>query len=422
MTKTDSKPEKRRLVNPLSIRVLLPIVLAAVLLFLWVDSRRAARRLFLLPGGDAALGLKSAAGWLSWCEFTPWAEEYSEREPFSVPYCALVGVCLALALRGVALRRKSHRFRWWEWMALATIVLCLAAIQGRTDPVAHLLKAIRQPPDEYALHEVFKAVDQVNRVGRGDEVAAPLIGLLDDSDSVLRVRAARALGRLHADPQLVVQALIKEHTDRKVQYFATVSLGQIGPTDDRVVPALVRLLKDPFPEVRGAAVSALQEMGPAAADAVPALIAALDDKSMRLEVTDTLAGMGPSAKAAAPALIELLKTASGYDRLNAAQALWKIDENIDVVVPALIQALSDPYLPVRSEAAAALGEIGPRARDAIPALIAARDYKPMPQPKAELPEPQTRQLAVVTKMPDAEYYPRVRDAAIRALSRIEGKK
>jgi HEAT repeat protein len=419
ITETAAKAQDGRGVTRHAIRVFFPIVLTAMLLLLWADSRRTPRRLLFLPAGDAALGVKSQGGWVSRNEFTPWDDENSEQALFCVPYWSLVAVCLALAWRAVALWRRDRRFRRWEGAVLGAIVLLLAALQGRTDPVAHLLKAIRQPPDEYALHDVYEAVAQVNRAGRGNEVAVPLISLLDDRDSVLGVRAARALRKLRADPRIVVPALTAKHTDRKLRYFVTVTLGEIGLADDCVLPALIQLLKDEYPEIRVAAVSALREMGPAAVDAVPALTEELDDKSIRLEVLYALAGMGPSAKAAVPALTELLKTATGYDQLLAAQALWKIDENVDLVVPALIRALNDPFMPIRRDAADALGEIGPRARAAIPALIATRDYKPQPRPKAKAPAAGDGDLPVVTEMPEDEFYPQVRDAAVRAIANIK---
>jgi len=63
-----------------------------------------------------------------------------------------------------------------------------------------------------------------------------------------------------------------------------LTLGEIGPIDGRIVPALILSFRDENPKIRGAAASALFKIGPAAEAAVPALIAALDDKLLRLEV------------------------------------------------------------------------------------------------------------------------------------------
>ncbi len=152
---------------------------------------------------------------------------------------------------------------------------------------------------------------------------------------------------------------------------------------------------------------------------MPALIEALDDRTLRLEVLRALEKIGTKAKLAAPALIKLLKTSTSYDRLNAALALWRIDQDVDVLVPALAELLKDPFLPIRCDAAAALGEIGPRAKAAIPALIAAREYKPRPQPKRETLKTAEANFPIAVEIPEEEFYPRVRDAAIKALSKIE---
>jgi HEAT repeat protein len=131
--------------------------------------------------------------------------------------------------------------------------------------------------------------------------------------------------------------------------------------------------------------------------------------------------MGPKATPAVPALIEMAKTAEGYLRLDAAIALRSIDpREVDAVVSALIATLSDPFLPLRRDAARELGKIGPPARAAVPALVAARDYRPRPGPAPAAREPGTSDLAVVVTMPEDEFYPQVRGAAIDALRKIEG--
>ena len=112
-----------------------------------------------------------------------------------------------------------------------------------------------------------------------------------------------------------------------------MSLVEIGPVDGRIISVLIRSLKDKNPKISVAAVSALAEFGPAAEAAVPALIDALDDKPFRSEVLAALGKIGPKAGPATPALIELSKTSTGYDRLNAAEALWRINQDVDVVIP-----------------------------------------------------------------------------------------
>jgi HEAT repeat protein len=401
------------------VSVLLAVMMTAVCAFLWVDSLFTVRRLPLVPFGDAALGLKSDRGWLSWNTFWLWSKVNPEAVVISVPYCAVILVFVAVAWRSVVvLLRKDTRFRWWEWAALGSITLSLAFLQGHTDPVGDLVQAIRNPRDQFALHEAYQAVDEVNRAKRGNDAAMRLIQLLDDNTRTIAATSVRALGKLHADPKLVVPALIKARGDKELRYFATISLGEIRPIDSRIVPALILSLRDQDPRICNVAASAVFEIGPAAEAAVPALIDALDDKPIDFQVFLALEKMGQKAETAVPALIKLSKTATGYDRLSAAQALWRIDQDVNVVVPALVESLKDPFLPIRRDAALALGEIGQQAAAAAPALIAARDYKPEPHLKRAAPQTSEAGLPVVEEMPEEDFYPQVRAAATSALAKI----
>ena len=66
------------------IRMLLPVILTAVCVFLWIDSEFAVRRLPLIPAGELAMGLKSEGGWLSWNMFMLW-DELNDSRP--IPSC-----------------------------------------------------------------------------------------------------------------------------------------------------------------------------------------------------------------------------------------------------------------------------------------------------------------------------------------------
>jgi HEAT repeat protein len=59
--------------------------------------------------------------------------------------------------------------------------------------------------------------------------------------------------------------------DARVRKRAVAKLGNVGPGDPSVLPALVGALKDRDPGVRGEAVLAVLKCGPAAGEAVPVL-------------------------------------------------------------------------------------------------------------------------------------------------------
>jgi HEAT repeat protein len=59
--------------------------------------------------------------------------------------------------------------------------------------------------------------------------------------------------------------------DVQLRRKAAFTLGNIGPSDPAVLPALIRALKDNDAEVRTQAILSLVKLGPAAHEAVPAL-------------------------------------------------------------------------------------------------------------------------------------------------------
>ncbi len=77
-----------------------------------------------------------------------------------------------------------------------------------------------------------------------------------------------------------VQAL--DGPDFRQRKKAVEVLGNVGPADPAVVPALARAVGDRDARVRAEAVLALLKLGPAARDAVPALTEATKDKDPRV--------------------------------------------------------------------------------------------------------------------------------------------
>jgi HEAT repeat protein len=66
--------------------------------------------------------------------------------------------------------------------------------------------------------------------------------------------------------------------DARQRKLAAHHLGNAGPVEETVVPALIEALQDREPLVRGEAALALGKCGPAAKDAAPALTALQQDR------------------------------------------------------------------------------------------------------------------------------------------------
>ena len=92
------------------------------------------------------------------------------------------------------------------------------------------------------------------------QAVAPLLRLLDASDSGVRASAARALGKIGSREPVERLIDIAEH-DRAwaVRTWAIGALRAIGAQE--VVPRLVPLLDDPNPAVRASVVRALGQLG-----------------------------------------------------------------------------------------------------------------------------------------------------------------
>jgi HEAT repeat protein len=65
--------------------------------------------------------------------------------------------------------------------------------------------------------------------------------------------------------------------DAANRYHAAHALGEMGPSVDGAMPALIKALNDPHATVRWEAVKALGKFGPAAKDAVPVLQKCVSD-------------------------------------------------------------------------------------------------------------------------------------------------
>ena len=158
-------------------------------------------------------------------------------------------------------------------------------------------------------------------------------------------------------------------TDRVI---AAAALWRIT-RDGRVIPALVEAARPADGHDLGdryAALDALGEIGPAAAEAVPALTDLLgaEDVSCTYQIAEALGRIGP---AAAGAIAPLERISARHEdeslRTRADLALWRITRG-EKGVGALIKELQAGTDIARSLALATLSQIGREAGPAVPAI------------------------------------------------------
>jgi HEAT repeat protein len=246
----------------------------------------------------------------------------------------------------------------------------------------------------------IKACQALSFIGES-EAAQPLLAAFQSDRTEVAVEAGRALWRLgpKADPVVPALLTLAEGAVEKTAPARDL-LASFGP---RIVPMLVKALRDNDAAKREAAVDVLGRIGPPAREAISPVLAALKDKSPAVALmaalavaqinatrggpavkvlTDALdvpgasialADLGRFARAAVPDLVAALKPRKQsanheFIRLNAQLALARIGQP---AVPALIAALKDKREGVAPLAGGALGWILPPPKEAVPALRAA---------------------------------------------------
>jgi hypothetical protein len=179
----------------------------------------------------------------------------------------------------------------------------------------------------------------------------------------------------NATPHAV--ALLK-HQNPNVRRFAAAGLQsfkrQIPHSSEMLTPIIETLIENETP-VRFHAVSILMEIGSDASNAVPYLTNIVATPStpanslhLRMAAIQCLGRMGPASADALPILNQLLVDSELHLRVNAAIAIWKIQQDTNTVLSALLKDLHYAKKQQMWEVFHTLGEIGPAATDALPRL------------------------------------------------------
>lgn len=238
------------------------------------------------------------------------------------------------------------------------------------------------------------AANALESLGEASQPATPdLVNLLQDKNGDVRRAAMDALvgiglkpdklipilkQALHdpaMDPSLIVpalnglanageagvQVLIEELKNEKVQYWACIALGEVGPGAKAAVPQLIQLAASKRPLVRMQAIMALGQIGADSKSVSPVLIKALSDdqNSVRYAAAFAIGKIG--AKDAAAELTKQLDSKDTFLEMVSAWALAKINPDdkqaVDRAVNLLVKGLKDPNQTVRRAAARGLYEL-----------------------------------------------------------------
>jgi HEAT repeat protein len=167
-----------------------------------------------------------------------------------------------------------------------------------------------------------------------EEKALPVLGALiaatKDPDRFVRWTAAKAIGTLppeQAGPAILALATMLADPDINIRIAAGTSLEAMGPYGKPAVPAMAQAIRTGDVEARLAVLYALLKVGPEAAQqAVPSLILVLGTADPRVvkSACEVIAEIGPPAAEAIPTLRRLLGHDDAEVRAAASEAILSI--------------------------------------------------------------------------------------------------
>jgi HEAT repeat protein len=172
-----------------------------------------------------------------------------------------------------------------------------------------------------------------------------LIRLLNDERNWIRECALRAISRLGPDAAEAVPILLAHLDNDRNRYIYTSiirALGKIGAMPDKVVPKLARLLEHPNPVVKSAAAEAIGVYGDRVPVHVIRTIAALlnhKDGGVKVSAVSALRQIGPAAAVVVDDLKLLLAHPSENTWVPAVLAISMMGEAASSVTPVLLEKL-----------------------------------------------------------------------------------
>jgi hypothetical protein len=184
--------------------------------------------------------------------------------------------------------------------------------------------------------------------------------------------------------------------------YALAAMGQIA------VPALKSLLSDERDHMRGAAVFALGDMGPLAADAAEAILPMLDESNILIQrhAISALGMIKQPIDVTVPALAKVLNEGIPEAGHIAAQALTRIGPDAGAAIPALTRALHRGGAYARAWATEALARIGtPEALRGLTHFIQAARWFPYVQQKSTFHSVNLNEKSIDLSKPEASLPP-----------------
>ena len=246
------------------------------------------------------------------------------------------------------------------------------------DPVAALVKQLKDKDPIVRL----KAIRELTKLGAAARDALPTLQEASkDSDEDVQASAKRAILAIAAEPVTKPEppspttALLKQLQDKDplVRIQAARDLGKLGPMAKDAVPALTEALKDADEDVRSVAKRSLDaiqgtEPAPVGNPALVGIVKGLRSKSMpeRIKATQQLAALGDKGREATPALLDAMMEVWPNEKEAFLDTLDKVDPRIGSPILTL---LIDKSEPAKIKSLVSLGRLGSEGKNALPVLV-----------------------------------------------------
>ncbi len=197
----------------------------------------------------------------------------------------------------------------------------------------------------------------------------PLINKLQDSDPLVRMKAAKSLGELGATAHAALPTLLslKKDADEDVRNIAERAARRITDQVASEVTKMIDHLNDTDPAIRAKAAKQIGQFGPAAKNALPSLRARLKDPDPQVKNEAENAIAAISRKPITPdvqLLLNELQSPDNSTRKAAIDALASMGAIAEGALDALRQLRQDPDPAIRIAAIKAGGLIERAVADA----------------------------------------------------------
>lgn len=221
-----------------------------------------------------------------------------------------------------------------------------------------------------------RAAQTLGQLGfASSNVVGALVFALQDGDVEVRCRAAESLGQLGQTSPEITTALIGALQDFNIEVrrISTESLRRLGQTSQVVIEKLLMALHDKNVNTRRRAAQSLGHLGQSSQLVIEALVTALQDKDVdtRRRAAQSLGHLGQLPPTATESLIKALHDVNAGVRISVTESLGQSAQTSPITIDALVTALHDENEIVRITAAESLGILGQRAPIVIQALLEA---------------------------------------------------